>query len=115
MRPFPKIMDTIQTDTMSENATKSGRGGARKGAGRRKNLQKRCWILAIAARLVVSESTARRLLREHGGRLKHLLTPETVKILDTEWNQFPEDQRLETYAYLRARVAENWAKGWTRK
>jgi hypothetical protein len=91
------------------------RRGKREGSGRRKNLQKHCWILAVACRLLVSESTARRILSGHGNRLKNLLTPETVKLLDTEWNQFSEAEHLETYAYLRARVDENREKGWTRK
>jgi hypothetical protein len=98
---------------MTNKPTKKGRGGARKGAGRPRNLQKACWILAIAARLLVSESHARRLLSENGGRLKHLLKSSVVKILTEEWDQVPEDEQIETYEYLRGLVDKNRAEGWT--
>jgi hypothetical protein len=88
-------------------------GGKRTGAGRPRNLQKSCQILAIAARLLVSESTARRYLSEHGGSLKYLLNRGVAKLLGEEWHTAPLDEQIETYEYLRGLVDKNKADGWT--
>jgi len=88
-------------------------GGKRAGAGRPRNLQKACQILAIAARNLVSESTARRWLSEHGGSLKYLLKPGVAKILGPEWDDAPLDEQVETYEYLRGIVEKHRAEGWT--
>jgi hypothetical protein len=98
---------------MSKNQTR--RGGKRAGAGRPRNLQKACQILAIAHQNVVSEATARRYLSESGGSLKYLLKPSIAKMLGEEFYDVPEDENVETYEYLRGLVDRNREQGWTRK
>jgi hypothetical protein len=100
---------------MTNKSKKTGRGGSRSGAGRPRNLQKTCQILAIAVHGVVSESTARRWLSESGGSLKHLLKPSVAKMLAEDWAKAPEDELIETYEYLRGLVDKNHARGLTTK
>jgi hypothetical protein len=92
---------------------KTGRGGARKGAGRPINLQKQCQILAVAASFVVSESHARRMLREWGGTLKRLIKASVAKLLEEDWDSIPADEQWEIYEYLRAKVDKHRAEGFT--
>jgi hypothetical protein len=101
-----KIMSKIQ---------KPKRGGKREGAGRPRNLQKACQILAIASSHLVSESTARRYLSESRGSLKYLLKPAVAKMLGPDFYEVPEDENVETYEYLRGLVDKQRAEEWTRK
>jgi hypothetical protein len=75
---------------MVNNQTK--RGGKREGSGRTTNYLKRSQLLAIQLRLLCSETTARRELDDNAGRLKGLVSPEHLDVLDgwaemSEFNQ----------------------------
>src|SRR5262245_45614880 len=94
----PNSNDSMKTS----KPKKKGRGGAREGAGRPRNLQKTCQILMIAMSFCVSESHARRLLRESGGSLKGMIKASLASELEEKWDTVPLDEQLETYAYLRA-------------
>ena len=110
MRPKKK---QEQKSASGHGGPRANSGGRRAGAGRSRNLQKTCQILMIAVQLVVSESTARRMLSEWRGSLRHLLSAEAAKILGEEWREIPNDEQMQIYEILRDKVEKNREEGWT--
>jgi hypothetical protein len=90
---------------------KTGRGGAREGAGRCPDYRKRCEIYAIMVSLAISESQARRILREWDGNLKAVIgSTEYFKVLQT-WDELEEFDKGMVYGALGARVHDMLARG----
>jgi hypothetical protein len=87
------------------------RGGKREGSGRTTNFLKRSQLLAIQLHLLGSEITARRELHDNAGRLKGLVSPEHLDVLDG-WAEMSEFNQGFVYGHLSTRVAANRKARW---
>ena len=110
MRPTKK---QEQKSASCHGGPRANSGGARAGAGRPRDLQKTCQILAIAASNLVSEATARRYWAESHGHLNYWLNEKAVKSFGEDWDKKAVDEQTEIYEALRAKVEENRVGGWT--
>jgi hypothetical protein len=90
---------------------KAKHGGKREGSGRITNYLKRCQLLAIQLHLLCSETTARRELHDNAGRLKGLVSPEHLDVLDG-WAEMSEFNQGFVYGHLSTRVSANREAGW---
>jgi hypothetical protein len=107
-RPHEESLSDLQKIIVNNQAN---RGGQREGSGRTTNYLKRCQLLAIQLHLLCSETTARRELHDNAGRLKGLVSPEHLDVLDG-WAEMSEFNQGFVYRHLSNRVAANREAGW---
>ena len=100
---------------MIENQTTERRGGKRENSGRQTDYKKRCTIYAIQLGLTISESHARRTLRDYGGSAEHIIgSSSEFKVLQG-WDEMSEFTRGMVYGILKTRVNHMLEQGWGRR
>jgi hypothetical protein len=106
-----RTYETHEKFMVQNQTTKSRRGGKREGSGRAPDYRKRCEIYAIQLVLAISESHARRTLREWDGNLKGIMgSHASYKVLQ-DWDRMDDFARGMLYGVLDTRVQHMLARG----
>jgi hypothetical protein len=106
-----KTYETRKKFMIKNQTTRSRRGGKREGSGRAPDYRKRCEIYAIQLCLAISESHARRTLRDWGGDLKRIMGSHVYYKVLQDWDRMDDFARGMFYGVLDTRVQHMLARG----